>query len=137
MIGTATRFSGIRLPHVKPYADDPLKELPAPDTLWVPLLQHMGVPGEACVKRGDRVRIGDPLSVSRQLRQVPVHSPVSGVVKRVMEGVLPSGKLGTIVEIENDGKDERREFTGRPSPDDYTPDEIRQKVHEAGIVGLG
>lgn len=137
MIEVATRFNGVRLPHVKPYAGVRLTELPAPDTVWVPLLQHMGVPGEACVKRGDRVRIGDPLSISRQPREVPVHSPVSGVVKGVVEGVLPSGKLGTLVQIENDGQDERRDGIGRPSPDDYTVEEIHERVQQAGIVGLG
>lgn len=137
MLGLHPRHPGVRLPSAKTLADKALVEMPAPELVFLPLQQHIGVPAEPCVKRRDKVLIGDPLSKSDHPMQVPVHASVSGTVRSVAEGLLPSGRLGTIVCIENDGNMERRETSGRPSPEDYTPEEIRRRVHEAGIVGLG
>lgn len=137
MIGLRKRHTGVHLPSAKSVASKALAEIPAPQNVYLPLQQHIGVAAEPCVKRGDKVLIGDPLSKSDHPMQVPVHASVSGVVRSVAEGVLPSGRLGTIVQIQNDGLYERRESSGRPSPEDYTAEEIRKVVHEAGIVGLG
>lgn len=137
MIGLRKRHAGVHVPSAKSLADVALAEIPAPQNVYIPLQQHIGVAADPCVKRGDKVLIGDPLSKSDHPMQVPVHASVSGVVRSVAEGVLPSGKLGTIVQIENDGLYERRPSSGRPNPGDYTPEEIRKIVHEAGIVGLG
>lgn len=137
MLGLRKRHPGVHLPSAKSVASVALTEIPAPQIVYLPLQQHIGVAAEPCVKRGDKVRIGDPLSKSDHPMQVPVHASVSGVVRSVTEGVLPSGRLGTIVQIENDGLNEWRETAGRPNPEDYTPEEIRKAVHEAGIVGLG
>lgn len=137
MIGLKRRHPGVHLPSAKSLADMELVEIPAPKNVYLPLQQHIGIAAEPCVKRRDKVLIGDPLSKSDHPMQVPVHASVSGTVKSVAEGVLPSGRLGTIVCIENDGLNERRPTEGRPNPDAYTPEEIRKLVHEAGIVGLG
>lgn len=137
MLGLRKRHAGVRLPSAKTVADVALTEIPAPQNVYIPLQQHIGIAAEPCVKRGDRVLMGDPLSMSDHPMQVPVHASVSGKVRSITEGVLPSGRLGTIVHIENDGLYERRETSGRPSPHDYTPEEIRKAVHEGGVVGLG
>lgn len=137
MIGLRQRHPGVRVPSAKVLASKELAEIPAPQFVYLPLQQHIGVEAEPCVKRRDKVLIGDPLSKSDNPMQVPVHASVSGTVRSVQEGVLPSGRLGTIVCIENDGLNQWRETSGRPNPEDYTVEEIRQRVHEAGIVGLG
>lgn len=137
MIGTHRRHPGVHIPSAKSLAAKALAEIPAPQFVYLPLQQHIGVAAEPCVKRGDKVLIGDPVSQSDHPMQVPVHASVSGTVRSVAEGVLPSGRLGTIVCIENDGLNERRPASGRPNPTDYTPEQIRKLVHEAGIVGLG
>lgn len=137
MIGLRRRHPGVHIPSAKSVASVALAEIPAPQNVYIPLQQHIGIGAELCVKRGDKVLIGDPLSKSDHPMQVPVHASVSGVVRSVAEGVLPSGRLGTIVQIENDGLNQWRETSGRPRPEDYTPEEIRKAVHEAGVVGLG
>jgi electron transport complex protein RnfC len=130
-------FQGIRLPLHKVLKDLPLTAFPVPEVVYVPLLQHNGEIGQVCVKRNDQVKVGDPLCNCSDSRQVPVHSPVSGVVKGVEEKLLSTGRLGSVVVIENDGNYDKSFEVGRPNPEDYTAAEIRTAVHQAGIVGLG
>lgn len=137
MIGIQKRHPGVRVPSAKLCADKALTKLMPPERVYVPLVQHKGSAAKVNVKRRARVLVGEPLSYSDNPMEVPVHSPVSGTVRTVGEGLLPSGHIGTVVCIENDGEYEAVPTKGRPSPDDYEPEEIVQRVHEAGIVGLG
>lgn len=128
---------GVRMAHHKVGADLALQVLSPPPILTVPLLQHRGAPARALVKRGDNVllgqRIGEPTGLG-----CPVHSPVSGKVTAVALRMHPSGVLSEAVVIENDGMDTPVELaTGVADPSLLTPEEIRQRVQDAGIVGMG
>jgi len=106
----------------------------------VPLNQHFGAPAELRVKMRERVLVGQLLGEAPQLFSANVHSPVSGVVKRIEERWNPLGFKSLAVVIESDGKDERVE-TILEKPDESALELPREKllerIKECGIVGMG
>lgn len=106
-------------------------------TLYVPMLQHIGAPLEPNVKVGDRVLKGQKIADSEAFVSSPVHSPVSGVVKKIEVMPFPlSGKVKTVV-IENDEKEEWAELTKIKNLEKATKEELLAMVREKGIVGVG
>src|SRR4030065_178962 len=66
------------------------------------------------------------------------HAGISGKVLSVEDYTHCSGDPVLAVTIANDGKDQMTTETGGAlDPFSLSPEEIRQKVREAGIVGLG
>lgn len=116
-----------------------LESFPPGEIVVVPLLQHIGAPAEPLVKKRDRVLRGRKIGESRGFVSAPVHASVSGSVKAVQSHPSPMGRAVLSVIIENDGKDERSAHMAPLKNDvhDYTPEEVRTAVGEAGIVGLG
>jgi H+/Na+-translocating ferredoxin:NAD+ oxidoreductase subunit C len=112
-------------------------QLQVPELLYVPIQQHIGAPGVPIVKKKDTVTIGQPLTQPGGFVSVPAHAPVSGVVKEVSMYPNPVGKdmMTVIIETNDDGGD------GRGDEDsnwmDASPDEIRTRIKEAGVAGMG
>jgi electron transport complex protein RnfC len=102
----------------------------------VPLSQHLGRPARALVKKKDKVLRGQRIGEAEGFISAHVHSPVSGKVKDV---ALMRGGLGThvaCVVITSDGKDEAAEAAGADW-EALSAGEIRDRVKEAGVVGMG
>ncbi|MEO5335693.1 MAG: electron transport complex subunit RsxC [Magnetospirillum sp. WYHS-4] len=114
--------------------------LPMPEALFLPLQQHIGAPAEPVVSEGDRVRKGQLLARTGGAVSAPTHAPTSGIVKAITEipAPHPSGLPQPTIVLEPDGKDEWVDLPA-PMADPFTADPaaIRQRVAEAGIVGLG
>jgi electron transport complex protein RnfC len=128
---------GMAMAHHKDGASSPLEVLAPPPVVTVPLLQHRGAPAKALVKRGDLVErgqcIGEPVGLG-----APIHSPVSGKVTAVASRLHPSGFYGEAIVIENDGEyTDADRAEGVADPRSLTPEAIRRRVQEAGIVGMG
>jgi len=105
--------------------------------LYVPMLQHIGAPLEPTVKIGERVLKGQKIGDSEAFVSSPVHSPVSGTVKKI--DILPfplSGKVKTIV-IENDEQEELAELSTLKNWETASNEEILKMIREKGIVGIG
>lgn len=130
---------GIHPPEHKHGTEDKaLEPLPAPEKVIIPLHQHFGAPTAPLVKKGDDVLLGQKIGEAKVLFSASVHSSVSGKVKAVEDFNHPLGKPVQAVIIINDGEDRvSPEIQGHESPFSLSPDDIRQKVKEAGIVGLG
>ncbi|RJT44062.1 electron transport complex subunit RsxC [Rahnella woolbedingensis] len=130
---------GIHPPEMKTQSSHvPLRNVPLPERFIIPLQQHLGPEGELCVKAGDRILKGQPLTTGRG-RTVPVHAPTSGVITAIEPHITahPSGLKELCVLIEADGLDTwcEREFIT-----DYralSADELNQQISQAGIAGLG
>jgi electron transport complex protein RnfC len=130
---------GIHPPEMKTQSSHvPLRNVPLPERFIIPLQQHLGPEGELCVKAGDRVLKGQPLTTGRG-RTVPVHAPTSGVITAIEPHITahPSGLKELCVLIDADGQDTwcEREFIA-----DYrqlSADELNQRISQAGIAGLG
>jgi electron transport complex protein RnfC len=117
--------------------EKPLVSLPAPERVTIPLQQHFGSPALSLVKKGQEVLLGQRIGEGRALFSADVHASVSGRVLGVDESPHPSGYPVTAVIIANDGKDRAEERAATPEPFALSPAEIRERVRDAGVVGLG
>lgn len=119
-------------------SDKPIVPLPPPERVAIPLLQHFGGPARPTVKKGQEVLLGQMIGEAPGLFSAHVHASVSGAVLAVEEHGHSGGYPVPAVVISNDGRD--RTPAGESAVSDafsLSPDEIRQKVKAAGIVGLG
>lgn len=132
------RRKGAAIAHDKETASERIRPLAPPPLLRFPLQQHQGAEAVPVVKRGDRVKVGTLLARAEGAVSAPVHSSVSGKVKAIEPVLHPWGVWSTAVIVENDGLDEREELPpGIADPTSVSPEEIRRRVEEAGIVGMG
>ncbi len=137
-MGLFTFRGGIHPPDNKEVTEKAkIEDFKRPKLLYLPMLQHIGSVLEPLVKVGDKVLKGQKIADSDAFLSVPIHSPVSGVVKKIE--VMPftmRGKVNTVV-IENDYKEE---WIERKTYDDYKKlekEELLRIIRENGIVGLG
>jgi len=108
-----------------------------PKMVHVALLQHIGAPLNSLVKPGDRVLKGQKIADSEAFMSAPIHSPVSGVVKKIEFLPFPlSGKVNTII-IENDGQEELAELTTIKDWKNASKEDLLGMIREKGIVGVG
>ena len=118
---------------------EPIRQIPLPEQLIVPLHQHIGEPAEAHVKDGQHVLKGQVLASSGEALSVPVHAPTSGTVRAIAPHAVPhpSGLKDWCVIIEPDGKDQWQELAPCADPDTLTARDLLRRIRNAGIAGLG
>jgi len=133
-------FGGIHPKDNKMYTKDlPVQKFPEPDTLVISMSQHIGVPCEPLVKKNDLVKKGQKIGDNAGLC-VPVHAPVSGLVKTVEARPHSSGVTVMSVVIENDHQDmlcEDIQPRTQAEVDGLSVQELIDIIREAGIVGMG
>ena len=117
--------------------DMPIMELTPGKELVYLLVQHIGAPARACVSKGEHVLVRQKIAEANGLVSAPVHSSVSGTVKAIEKRKNAAGDLVDAVVIENDEKYESVPDAPAVSLDDLTPEEIRKRIREAGVVGMG
>ncbi len=120
-------------------AEPPIRPLPLPQRLFVPLQQHIGAPARHLVGVGERVGKGQLLAASQGAISAPVHAPTSGRVIAIGDfpGPHPSGLPLPTLTIEADGDDRWIDPPPPVDPFALAPDEVAARVGAAGIVGLG
>ena len=121
-------------------ADKAIEVLPIPETVTIPIAQHIGAPASVTVKKNDTVKVGDVIAKTGGFVSANIHSSVSGTVKKVDNVMDSTGYKRPSVIIECEG-DEWNEHVDR-SPDlkkeiALSGKEIIDRINEAGIVGLG
>jgi len=123
----------------RPAADRPVRVMPPPARLVLPLQQHLGAPARPLVQVGQAVRKGELLAVAEGAVSAPVHASTSGVVVAFAEITAPhlSGLSTPAIVLEADGRDAWGERTPCAEPFALPPDEIAARVAAAGVVGLG
>ena len=114
--------------------DKPITEYLPQGELVYPLSQHIGAPAVACVKKGDRVLVGQKIAEAGGFVSANIYSSVSGTVKKIEPRMTVSGNKVNAVVVENDGEYETVSF--QPVTE-KTNEAIINAVKEAGIVGLG
>ncbi|MDC5905293.1 electron transport complex subunit RsxC [Proteus mirabilis] len=130
---------GIHPPEMKLQSSrTPMRIAQLPDEVTIPIHQHLGTPGQLCVKVGDHVLKGQALTrgVGRTL---PVHASISGTVTAIepFPSTHPSGLPEIAVKIVSDGKDEWREKSPLVDYQSQSKELLLTRIHEAGIAGLG
>ena len=130
---------GIHPPEMKTQSNGtPLSELPLPHRFIIPLKQHIGHEGEICVAPGDKVLRGQPLTFGTG-RMLPVHAPTSGVIEDIVQHMTahPSGLSELCIFLTPDGDDRWMPLDPLPDYRQHPRADIVQRIHDAGIAGLG
>ena len=129
---------GVHPPHSKKSTEaSSIEVMPPPKTVVIPLQQHIGAPCKVCVKVKDEVKRGQVIGTAGGFVSAPVHSSISGKVKKVeLRPHIAGGEVMAVV-IESDGKDEAVDFNGVKDYKSLSPQKLREIVMKAGIVGMG
>jgi len=115
---------------------------PQPEQIVLPLSQHLGKEAKALVKKGDDVKAGQMIAQAEGFVSAPVHSSVAGKVMSVGKEQTSSGFPKDSIIIKRNGTIESESLTNEfrlstLNPEQISPDEIRERVALAGIVGQG
>jgi Na+-translocating ferredoxin:NAD+ oxidoreductase subunit C len=112
-----------------------------PRFLYVPLSQHIGAQSECLVQPGDRVAKGQRIGQAKDYICANVHAPTSGWIRGIVDYPVPhpSGLSAPCIKIETDGHDYWGDARMEPWPDwrERDPRSLRERVRDAGIVGMG
>ncbi|MCT4705691.1 electron transport complex subunit RsxC [Enterobacteriaceae bacterium H16N7] len=130
---------GIHPPEMKSQSNGtPLRQVPLPKQLFLPLKQHIGAEGELCVKAGDHVLRGQALTKGRG-RMLPVHAPTSGTITAIAPHATahPSALAELSVIIEADGEDVWMERDGWADYRNKSREALIERIHQFGVAGLG
>ena len=126
---------GVHLDHKKNTAECETIVMPAPETVYIPLSQHIGAPCNPVVKKGDTVFVGTLIGEVGGFVSAPVHSSVSGTVTDVKDLTIGNGTLQKYIIIESDGKMEK-DPTLKPFEVKNLTD-LAEDAKHCGLVGLG
>ena len=130
---------GIHPPEMKTQSNGtPLRQVSLPQRFVIPLKQHIGAEGELCVKVGDRVLRGQPLTRGWG-RMLPVHAPTSGTIAAIAPHTTahPSALAEMSVIIDADGEDRWIERDGWSDYQTRTREALIERIHQFGVAGLG
>jgi electron transport complex protein RnfC len=124
--------------HKDATANLPVRRLPFPREVVLPLRQHAGKPAKLVVRVGDRVLRGDVIAEADGFVSAPVHASASGRVSQIGLWPHPDGTMDTAVHIAVEpysAQVPRPRLV--PRWEGLTPDEIIRAVQAGGVVGLG
>jgi electron transport complex protein RnfC len=116
----------------------PIRRMPFPEEVVLPLRQHAGAPARVVVRAGQRVERGDVVAEADGWVSSPVHASASGWVTAVDWWPHPDGALAQAVRIRVE------KYSGQLARPRLVPDwegldrrALLQAVQDAGVVGLG
>ena len=116
--------------------NSPMEILPVPETLVVPMSQHIGAPAKVLKKKGDPVMKGEIIGQASSFVSANVHSPVSGSVADVKNIRLANGASCEAVVIKAD-EIQPEMFTTRYDWKNESPQALLDTIRDMGIVGMG
>ncbi len=131
---------GVHPPDNKLSAGNKIVELPPPEIATIPVSQHLGAPSKVLVNRGDEVKVGQLIAESAGFVSTNIHSSVSGKVLKVDQFIDSSGyrRMAVQIQVEGDKWMENIDRSDDLVRNSVLPaEDIRKKILEAGIVGLG
>ncbi|MFO7850348.1 MAG: electron transport complex subunit RsxC [Spirochaetia bacterium] len=120
-------------------AGSAIVDMPLPNTVTIPLSQHLGKPPKALKGRGDTVEAGERIAEAEGFISAHVHSPVTGKVKKLVHLPLPGGRMSEYMEIEVDRESTEAHTFTEAAFDTNNPEreKVVETLKEAGIVGMG
>jgi electron transport complex protein RnfC len=142
-----TFAKGIHPPECKELAEDKAIEvLPTPDTVRIPILQHIGAPAKITIKPRAEVKGGEAIAEAGAAVSSFIHATVDG--KTAREGIItlangrrvPTVPIKAAAEQSMDAEALKDAFLGgdwKVDLETIDPATISKKALEAGIVGMG
>lgn len=121
-------------------AHHPITEVPLPKQAAILLSQHIGAPSQPVVKVGDKVKVGTLLAQAGGFVSAPVHSPYSGTVSKIDSVADAAGQPAPAIFIDVEGDEWLPEIDRSATllrECNLEPQQIIDKIKDAGIVGLG
>lgn len=125
--------------HKELTAQQPIRRIPFEPQMAILLSQHRGAPAKPIVKRGQEVARGEPIAEAGGYVSVPMHAPVTGVVKAI-DQLVPTaeGPKSPAIVIETyAGSTQQVLYGADRDVESMQPQELVQAVQESGMVGLG
>ncbi|MAT59316.1 MAG: electron transport complex subunit RsxC [Ignavibacteriae bacterium] len=110
--------------------------MPNPKEVIIPIKQHIGKDSKPLVKKKDEVKAGQIIAEPDGFISSPIHSSVNGVVVNLHKENNASGFPVEAISIKPNEESEVLRMIPL-NPKEITPEEIRERVREAGIVGQG
>lgn len=128
--------------HVQDFKDEtnriPIKRFPFAPLLILPLKQHIGRASIPVVREDQEVIRGQVLARADGHLSVPLHAPVTGVVKKISLVPFVNGEMVPGIYLQSSPGSTQEVLEGDPCPlETSTPQQILQAIQAAGIVGLG
>ncbi len=123
------------IPHYKETADLASIDLPTPQSVLIPMLQHIGAPAAPIVTPGETVKIGQKIAEASGYVSSPIYAPISGKVEKFEEYLRSDGRTVQAIRITWDGESTVHESVYPRSI--YSLDDLITAARESGVVGLG
>jgi electron transport complex protein RnfC len=108
-----------------------------------PLSQHIGAPAKPVVQKGDKVKVGTLIAEAGGFVSAPIFSSVSGTVFKIDTAIDATGyrKPAIIINVEGDEWEESIDRSEQlelvKDHPELTPEEIVNRIKNAGVVGMG
>ena len=108
-----------------------------------PLSQHIGAPASPIVQKGDKVKVGTKIAEAGGFVSAPIYSSVSGTVFKIDTAIDATGyrKPVIIINVEGDEWEESIDRSDKletvEAHPELTPEEIINRVKDAGVTGMG
>jgi len=131
---------GVHPPENKLTAAIPIEYLPLPESVIIPLSQHIGTPSITVVNKGDSVKTGQIIATGKGFVSANIHSSVSGKVNRIDFALESTGykQIAVFIDVEGDEWistiDRSKEIDKEVK---LSSEDIIKRCFESGIVGLG
>ena len=129
------KLGNVHVPHRKNTAEAIPIRMPAPATVTLSVMHHIGAPAAPVVKPGDSVYVGTLVAEGVGYVSSPVHSSVSGTVKKIEKTLTSSGREVDAILIESDGNMTVDPAIKPPVVTDF--ESFIKAVRDSGVVGLG
>ena len=117
--------------------DAPITEVLPKGEVIFPVSQHIGAPATPIVVKGDIVLKGQKIAEAGGFVSSPIYSSVSGTVKAIEKRRVAVGDMVNCIIIESDDKFKEVEYESVDDVTALSKDDIRNRVKEAGVVGMG
>ena len=128
-------LSGIHVRDKKSLACNEKTEImPEPAEVYISLSQSLGKPAACIVQKGQKVKEGELIARADGAISSDVFSSVAGEVIDIKPLAGANGNTETYVVIKGDGSGEKAYL---PPLSDPSADEIKARIRDCGIVGLG
>ncbi|PKP36409.1 MAG: electron transport complex subunit RsxC, partial [Bacteroidetes bacterium HGW-Bacteroidetes-15] len=134
------KLGGVHPKENKLSANKPIEVLTIPNQVSILVSQHLGVPANVLVERGDKVKIGQLIAKGEAFISANIHSSVSGTVKKIDKIIDASGyaREAVIIDVEGNDWEEGIDTSNTIIKEcKFDSTQIIEKIKEKGVVGLG